>query len=198
METQKFYLFFTTILILASIMVNGCSKDESQEFYGPLLKNGNLESGSSTPDGWNYATTEQGFNFTWTNLESYSPSHSLGISTSVSHANIATWTQTISENLPFGHQMVLKTKIKCNLIGDGVAIVIQGDETVTPSGSAEEYASTQTMFKISGTADWRDWAIATSSNLNNTIKSITVYLIYLPNTTGEVYFDDIELKATYK
>jgi hypothetical protein len=198
MKTQIIYLFFATILMLASIMLNGCSKDESQEFYGPLLTNGNVESGSSTPDGWNYATSEQGFNFNWTSLESFSPSHSLGISTSVSHANIAAWIQTISKNLPCGHRVVLKAKIKCNLTGDGVAVVMRGDDTVTPSGSAEEFASTQTMFTINGTSDWKDWYIATSSNLSNTIKSITAYLIYLPNTTGEVYFDDIELKATYK
>lgn len=198
MNTKKFNLLFATILMLALIMLNGCSKDESQEFYGPLLTNGNVELGSSTPESWNYATSEQGFNFSWTSLESFSSSHSLAISTSVSHPNIAVWSQTISWNIPCGYQVVLKAKIKCNLTGEGVAIAMRGDDTVTPSGSAEEFASTQTVFAISGTSDWKDWYIATSSNLSNTIKSITVYLIYLANTTGEVYFDDIELKATYK
>ena len=47
-------------------------------------------------------------------------------------------------------------------------------------------------FPITGTFDWKEQSIK-MTKVGENIKSLTVYLVYLPNTTGEVYFDDISL-----
>lgn len=197
MRIQKIIQFPSIVLILGVITLCGCKKEETYISHGHLITNGNVESGTLTPNGWYHTLDQEDFNFSWTDLESSSPTKSLSISTSFGHLNFVTWSQTISNDLPLGHKLTLKAKIKCNLTGDGVAIVIRGDDTVLPSGVAELFESTQNRFSISGTNDWHDWAIM-SSALSNTIKSITVYLLYLPATKGEVYFDDIDLYATYK
>jgi len=83
-------------------------------------------------------------------------------------------------------------KIKSNLTGDGVSVAIRGDNTTQPTGTGEQFVTTQGTSTISDTFDWTDYSIKLS-NVDASTKSLTVYLNYLPNTTGEVYFDDISL-----
>ena len=86
----------------------------------------------------------------------------------------------------------LEVKIKSNLIGEGISIVIRGDNTVHPTGTAEQFVTTQGSSPISGTFDWTDYGVKLA-NVDASTQSLTVYLVYLQNTTGEVYFDDISL-----
>ena len=79
--------------------------------------------------------------------------------------------------------------------GEGVAIAIRTDDTVTPKGYAEAFVTTQGTAQISGSMGWREYSV-TLNQVPLTAESITVYLIYLPGTTGTVYLDDISLSPS--
>lgn len=181
-----------TLLLIALIIVVtiGCSKDEVHP--SQLLHNGNVESGSLQPNDWWYSTGENKYNVTWTDEESSSPSKSLKISTQTSDpTDFAFWAQTTT-NQGAGKSATLKVKIKSNLEGKGISIVIRGDDTTIASGAGEQFVTTQGTRSISGVFDWTEYSI-TLDKVEASTKSLTIYLVYLQDTTGEVYFDDITL-----
>src|SRR6185436_3602573 len=100
--------------------------------------------------------------------------------------------QTMTAIIPHGKNITLKAKIKGNLTGIGASIAIRGDIESPADGGAEQFATTQDQTPITGSSDWQDYSV-TLVNINSNIKTITVYLLLLPNTTGEVYFDDLSL-----
>ncbi|MCP5062295.1 MAG: hypothetical protein GY936_07525, partial [Ignavibacteriae bacterium] len=79
-----------------------------------------------------------------------------------------------------------------NISGEGIAIAIRCDDTITPRNVAELFSTTQNNVKIEGTFDWSTYSVSMDT-IPEDIKSITIYLIYLRNTSGTVYFDDINL-----
>jgi hypothetical protein len=83
-------------------------------------------------------------------------------------------------------------KIKSKLEGTGASIAIRGDDTFPPSGSAEQFVTTQAITPISGTFAWTEYTIKLD-DVETATRSLTVYLMILPNTTGEAYFDDVSL-----
>lgn len=179
------------VVLLTAFTFQGCKKDEVQPVQ--LVSGGDVETGSSTPNGWWSYTGQNNYSVIWTDEQSFSPKKSLKISTLIANtSDFAFWAQTISANIPIGKDVTLKVKVKSNLTGDGVSIVIRGDDFVYPEGSAEQFITSQGMFPISGDFDWKEQSI-TLTKVSSTIKSLTVYLIYSQNTTGEVYFDDISL-----
>jgi hypothetical protein len=179
-------------MIFGIITLNGCEKERDQKIE--LIINGTVESGSLMPDGWWFGRGHANFNVFWTDQVSLSPSRSLGISTQVADSlQFAYWGQTISDNIPVGENVTLKVKIKVNnVMGRGLSIAIRGDITNSPSGGSEQFVTSQYATRISGTFDWKEYSIR-MSNIKASIQSLTVYLIFLPNTTGEAYFDNISL-----
>lgn len=77
-------------------------------------------------------------------------------------------------------------------MGQGVSLVIRGDDSPRPAGFAEVFATTQGTTTISGSSGWEEWAV-TLDRLPTGIQSVTVYLVFLPGTTGTVRFDAVEL-----
>jgi hypothetical protein len=180
-----------TGLLFISFFLSSCKKDEVS--LRQLLVNGNVETGSTVPNGWWNSTGQGKHNITWTDEASFSPKKSLKISTQiVDPSNFSFWAQTISSNLPNGKGVTLMVKIKSNLKGTGVSIAIRGDDASSVNGYAKQFVTTQGTSPISGIFDWTDYSIKLS-NVDSSIQSLTVYLIYLGNTTGEVYFDDVSL-----
>jgi hypothetical protein len=117
----------------------------------------------------------------------------LEISTQISQSpDFAFWAQTINTDLPIGKSVTLKAKVKGKMTGGGISLVIRGDNTSQPSGTGEQFVTTQGISPISGTFDWTDFSVKLPS-VDATTQSLTIYLVYLPNSTGEVYFDDISL-----
>lgn len=100
--------------------------------------------------------------------------------------------QTLNTDIPTGKSLTLRVRIKGQLEGDGVSIAIRGDDTSNISGVGEQFATTQGPSPISGTFNWTEYGLNLDT-IEPNIKSLTVYLIYLPNTTGTVYFDDVSL-----
>ncbi|WP_340152920.1 hypothetical protein [uncultured Marivirga sp.] len=65
MNSQKMNPLFLTCLAFVIFSMVGCSEDEIES--GQLIVNGNLEKGSTSPDGWTSNTgNPDNFNFIWT------------------------------------------------------------------------------------------------------------------------------------
>jgi len=158
------------------------------------LVNGDMESGKYSPDNWWFGSADNSlFSFKWDSREYLSANHSLKISSSNSNEYFSFWAQTISANELIGGKITLNVNIKSdNLDGQGVYIAIRGDTTITPSGNAEVFATTQGNEQISGTFDWKKFNV-TLDNVPSDIKALTFYLIYGTKTSGSVYFDDVSL-----
>ena len=151
------------------------------------------------PTGWNYSAGHDSngyLNHTveWTDEVAYSGNRSLKISTyKLDSENTASWSYELSRDLPVGQDITLEAKIKGNLVGQGASLLIRADDVYTAVGDPEQYATTQGNTPITGIFDWTIYLVVLK-DLGLNVKSITVYLEFLPNTTGEVFFDDISIK----
>jgi hypothetical protein len=191
MKSLKLNSLFLTSLIFSIFLFGSCKKEDVQP--GQLISNSNVEVGSATPNNWWFFNGDGKYNVIWTDTESFSPSKSLKISTQTTESTeFAFWAQTINTDLPTGKSVTLRVKVKGNMTGTGISLVIRGDDTSSPSGAAEQFMTTQGTSPISGTFDWTDYNIMLDK-VDASTQSLTVYLVYLPDTTGEVYFDDIIL-----
>ncbi|WP_296621629.1 hypothetical protein [Marivirga sp.] len=192
MNSLKNVPVFFICLLFTVLSFTSCKDDEIQS--NQLIVNGILEQGSTSPDGWwSNSANPDNFNFIWTEDESFSGSKSVSISTQTADASaFAYWGQTITNNLPTGKSVTLSVRIKGELSGRGVTVALRGDDTVEIDGSAEQFATTQGSMDISGTFDWKEYSIKLD-NVDASTKSLTVYLIYLYDTSGEAYFDDVSL-----
>jgi len=190
MKSKLFQLITGAFFILLLVFtIQSCKKEEVQPVQ--LVSGGDLETGSSRPNGWWSSTGQGNYDLNWSEEESFSPKKSLKISTQTSNAtNFAFWALTINTNIPVGKDVTLKVKVKSKLVGKGISLLIRGDDTVTPAGYTEQ-ASAEGPF-ISGTHDWQEQSVK-MTKVGENIKSLTIYLIYSSNTTGEVYFDDVSL-----
>jgi len=177
------------VALLIAFAIQSCKKDEVQPVQ--LVSGGDLETGSSRPNGWWSNTGQDNYDLNWSEEESFSPKKSLKISTQTSNAtSFAFWALTINTNIPIGKDVTLKVKVKSKLVGKGISLLIRGDDTVTPAGYTEQ-ASAEELF-VTGTHDWQEQSVK-MTKVGENIKSLTIYLIYSSNTTGEVYFDDVSL-----
>jgi len=188
MKTKSSHLPLLLVISLVSILACACNEDG--EISGQLITNGDVESGSGHPYGWWKNDGNGMYNVEWTDELSYSPKKSLKISTQVADTSeFAIWGQTIPFNIPNGSAVRLNAKVKGNLSGDGAAIAMRGDNE---EGSSEQFVTTQNSVLINGQFDWTEYHVKFDEVEAGTME-IHVFLIYLPNTTGEVYFDDISL-----
>lgn len=177
------------VFVTSSIFLLGsCNEDE--DTFVQFLKNSDVETGSTTPESWWYYTGFDKYDVVWTDEESFSATKSLHISTdTIESTDFAFWAQTLNTDIPHGQSVTLRAWVKGNLTGTGISIVIRGDDT---DGVMYQFVSTEGNTSISGTFDWSEYSI-TLDNIDSRIQILKVYLVYLPNTTGEVYFDDIFL-----
>ncbi len=181
-----------TIFLSSMILLSSCEKDE--DFIAGFLNNGSVEMGTGTPDDWFLSTGNNSYDVVWTDEDSYSGDNSLRISTGTQNSSdFAFWAQSFNSDIPFGESVTLSVWIKGELTGNGVSIAIRGDDTETIQGSAEQFVSTQGASSITGNFDWTQYSI-TLDSIDADIKILTVYLIFLTETTGTVYFDDIQLQ----
>jgi hypothetical protein len=177
----------TSLLFLVSILFS-CDKDDPNP--AQLIVNGNVESGTANPTGWvNYSSP--GITNSWTSDAFSSSNHSLKITSDTGPDDIGYWTQNYNGAIPIGKDLTLRVKIKCdNLDGEGVSIAISADDS-TPT--AIQFSTTQGKKTIDGTFDWTLYDV-TLEAVDADAKNIYVFLIFLPNTTGTVYFDDASLE----
>lgn len=178
-------------LSLIALLFSGCSKNDPAPAI-ELLNNGNVESGTSAPTSWFNRTPTSSIPVAWSTDVASSPTHSLKISQTavINTSDFTYWGQTYTGNMPTGKDVTLSVKIKgVNLTGPGVSIVIRADGDVTPQ---LQFVSTQNTTTISGTFDWTTYTLKLPK-LTSGVTYLIVYLVYLPNTTGTVYFDNASL-----
>ncbi len=99
-----------------------------------------------------------------------------------------------TELLP-GSAVELSVKVKTvNLQGNGFEIALQGHHRFNQDLGfyRSSYDVTQ---EVSGDNDWTEYKINIYSFPEN-INGMDIYLIMSPNTTGELYFDEVSLKFT--
>jgi hypothetical protein len=180
------------LAIVIALLFTALSACEKKNDTPELIVNGNVESGLGVPTAWWQApelTGMTGFTLAWTDTESYSARNSLMISRqTISATDYSYWGQVIYDKIPIGKTVTLKVKIKGVLTGDGVCVAIRGD------GATDmlQFVTTEYLHKITGTFDWTEYSIQLP-NIVSATESLWVFLIYRPNTSGSVYFDDISL-----
>lgn len=156
--------------------------------------NGDME--NSTTGYWKGGTSFNGYSFLYSNKESVSPSHSLSI-TAVNAApkNFVYWAQTIKTTEFAGKKLTLTVWTKYeNVDGDGIMFVLRGDDTETPSGYAEAFATTQSKVVMKGSSGWKKIDVTLKSVPDN-IKCVTVYML-MASQNGTVYFDNLEANVS--
>lgn len=180
------------ILFTLCIFVS-CKKEEQGTLQVPdqLFRNTDLE---SDPNGapWEIPFgPKYDFIINCTEEDSFSPTHSLKIArTEVDTTNFFFWTQSYSGAIPVGDPLILTAKVKgVSLDGAGVILVIRCDGALS---DMIHFVTTEGIHNISGTFDWTTYTLSIPE-LSEDVKHIYVYLVYLPYTTGTVYFDDITL-----
>jgi hypothetical protein len=184
-------------LFIFFALCTSCSKSDVQPTQ--LLVNGNMEDGTTVANNW-YNSYDLGgsitdFSRVWSTQEFSSGSHSLSISRTATpnSTDFVAWAQTDSTMIPIGKTLTLSVKIKGeNLVGTGVSIAIRTDRSKTVYDL--QFISTQGQTSITGTFDWTTYSVKLTG-VQSTVSYIDVYLVYLTNTTGTVYFDDASLTA---
>jgi hypothetical protein len=159
------------------------------------LENGSMDEGDVAAAPWWYGgLRSHHFQFAWSTERAQSPTHSLAVAKNLAaDSSFGFWAQTIQASRFVGRSVTLRASIALDDVsGEGVAIAIRGDDTTRPSGYAEAFATTQGSESITGSGQWATYEV-TLPFVDETVRSITVYLIHLTNTTGTVYFDDVTL-----
>lgn len=138
----------------------------------------------------NPGTNDHGFLLNITEAQYHSPTHSLTISrTRLSADSLAAVGQQYSSVMPAGEDLTFSAWVKgVNLTGNGASLMIRCDDG---QGNIIQ-ASPQLAAPIKGTFDWTEYSVSLS-DVSSDVRNILVWLVYLENTTGTVYFDDVSL-----
>ena len=184
------YIILSALFLPALI---GCKDDPEPAI--DLLVNNSMEIGDSSPNSW-LDLEQTVYSTEWTSEEANSGNKSLKITaTQTDPTNIAFWAQSFSGSIPVGKDVVLSIRIKGkNLTGQGISIAIRGDAETPRSGLAEQFGTTEGEIDITGSFDWTTYNVRLNG-IDSNIKELTVFLIFLPNSTGTVYFDDASLRV---
>lgn len=130
-----------------------------------------------------------------TNATADTGTYSLAINTPQEVSEIFAWQLTLGKKLPLGKKLIVKVRIKADsVMGQGAALAILTDKTKTPLGDLLSYDTTRDQITINGDFDWKEYELTTAEPLSPATQSVTLYLLYLPRTTGAIYFDNIRLE----
>ena len=187
--------FFILFALLATL--GACKKEQEEPAEVELLANASIDSPNHD---WrfNYVGNELG------NPNGCDGAFSLDIHASPPYAlkigceevrNLSVlsyWGQTLqSPAIPEGKQLVLRAKVRLDKVeGEGVALALRGDRNGR-SGFVF-FESTEKKYPIKGTSDFTEHTL-TLQAFPEPVDRLSVFLIYLRNTTGTAYFDDISL-----
>ena len=186
---KSLYAVFLLLLFIS------CNEEEDQTI-SQLLANTDIEQGSVAPAGW---ITNQldgsGLEFIWNEQEASSGSRSLQIQKISDETEVwGYWAQIFQGDIPHGKNIELSAMIKGNDIqGTGISISVRADREGLAS-SEGQFVTTQGTIPINGTFDWKNERIVLN-DLKPDVSRILVFLIYLQETTGEIYFDDVTLSV---
>jgi len=183
-------------LVAVSSVLSACKSNDAQPQDSNLLKNGSVEQQSQN---WffnydaSHAANPNGFAFGHTSEAASSPQYSLKINCNAVKNDSAFCfygqNNIPISDIPVGAKLTLTAKIKpVNLTGQGVSIAIRGDK----GNQVVFFQTTQGTTPITGTSDFKQYSV-TLDNYPGNIDNMLVFMVYLPKTTGYVYFDDLTL-----
>ncbi|NLY91572.1 MAG: hypothetical protein GX081_08210 [Firmicutes bacterium] len=207
---MKKVLFGAIIFILMISLLSGCGKKEKPYVYEgvELLKNGKFEEIDpkyNFPKSWDkWGKGGEDENNDWIDpdeeqleqikyiVDNEAGNTYIKIDTKTKEENYLYVFQTYRGSIPVGKKLKLAVRIKTeNLTGEGAAIAIRCDDAVP--GAADQFVTTQGKIQITGTKDWTTYTVELGERVRSDIEAITVFLLYLPKTSGVVYFDDASL-----
>lgn len=188
-------LIFLIPIVVIIWALSACDK-EDVKLQGPLLNNGDIE---QKIQGWSFGydtpnpTNPNGYAYGFTSEAASSPQYSLKINCN-QVKNDTAFSYYVQNSIPMstipvGAKLTLKAKIKTALVGQGVSIAIRGDKG---NKYGVFFVTTQGKTPITGTQDFTEYSIELPS-FPSGIDDLLVFLVYLPKTTGYVYFDDVSL-----
>lgn len=190
-------LSFISLFVWVAISIISCKKDEKSPTE--YVSNGNIEEGMSS---WAFRyddanpTNPNQYTFGYTNEFAASPKNSLKancLQIKTTNAFGYFVQQIATNNFKKGQKLTLKAKIKgVNLTGKGVSLALRGDK----SGQVNSvfFKSTQDSQSITGNFDFKEYTVSLDSYAGDA-DYILIFLVYLPETTGSVYFDDISVTS---
>lgn len=194
------YARVAVLISFTALSLSACGSDQITGIDAPavpILQNGGFEDGDVLPYHWRQGGSGlDGSTLSYDADGAWEGDRCVSISRATSTPDLfAYWAQTIPVGGSPSGLLGLRARIKTELSGEGVAMGIRGDNTPGPQGYADGFATTENAAPISGSAGWTEHSLRLSNPLPNGLESITVYLVYLPDTTGSVSFDAIELIA---
>jgi hypothetical protein len=118
----------------------------------------------------------------------------IGCSSASNTSIFSYWFQTVNAPpLPAGKRLVLKAKVRVDDVkGQGIALVLRGDR----NGQSQPvfFSTTENNTLIRGTSDFTEYTLMTEP-ITGSVDRLQVFMVYLRNTTGTAYYDDITLTA---
>ncbi len=196
---MKRSLLFMLIFLFVMCLVSGCGKEGGVREGVELLKNGNMEEGTideisgEQPRYWYFNKGDPLSEIKYT-IDPTNGSNKCIKMVATAHDGLLMAYQKVTNYIPIGKKVKLTVRIKTeNLVGQGASIVIRCDDTVNREGEPEQFATTQSITTIEGTKEWTYYSLELGERIKSTIKSITVFLLVLPDTSGTVYFDNASL-----
>lgn len=186
------------LLFFTALSLSACGSDQITGIEAPeipILQNGGFEDGGVLPYHWSRGGPGFGGSILSYDADgAWEGDRCVSISRATSSSEgFAYWAQTMRID-DFRGAVELRARVWTELRGQGVSIAIRADDKPRPTGSdfAEAFATTQGPVPISGSAGWTEHSVRLD-HLPNGMKSVTVYLVFLPGTTGSASFDGIEL-----
>jgi hypothetical protein len=186
------------LLSFTTLALSACGSDQVTGIDAPpvpILQNGSFEDGGDLPYHWSRGGPGFGGSILSYDADgAWEGDRCVSISRATSSTELFTyWSQTMRID-DFRGALELRARVRTELSGQGVSIAIRADDKPRPTGSdyAEAFATTEGTVPISGSAGWTEHSVRLDA-LPSGMKSVTVYLVYLPGTTGSVSFDAIEL-----
>ncbi|MFK7923962.1 MAG: hypothetical protein AB8H47_18530 [Bacteroidia bacterium] len=175
-------------ILLAILFLSACQPDPVLE--PDLLNNNDFEASDNDYSGW-FANNSAG-TVAISRQESRSGKQSILLSSLASGNNFSFIAQEFS-TFEVERKLKLSAYIKLKEVeGEGLSIVVRGD-TPLPNVNAEWFYTTQGKVQISGTHKWTEYTLITDDIIPANITRLTVYVVYLANTSGSAWVDDISL-----
>jgi hypothetical protein len=189
MKTTPASVVIALSMFFAVAFVTGCDDDDEDKTV-EVLHNSTFNEGFSGPTSWYFVQNGTLHAQTWSKPTG-SKNYCISVSSDVPEQSFSFWYQVIETNIPLKEKLTLTAKIKAeNIAGQGVSIAVRCDNAQYQSLL---FASSQGINNISGTFDWTEFKVVVPSPVPEDTKTILVYLIFQPNTTGKASFDDVKL-----
>lgn len=179
------------LCFVIAVALFSCDKNDPDPGIDITL-NGDMETGATYPIGWGFAPgLVAGHSSYWSTDPVSSGSRSIGISASGPINSFCHWNQyygNADKNFS-GKSLTFSIKVRgIDLKGQGVSIAMRAD---APSGN--EFVSTEGRQLILGSFDWTTYEVSIPV-VPDDATGVYIFLIFLPNSTGSVYFDDASLR----